>query len=110
MGSELGPGPVGRQGRPVDAVAGHRVEGVGDGDDPTAQRDRAAGEAVGIAAAVPALVVVADDLGDVGHRLVDLEDRRSDLAVAPHLRHLLVGETARFEQDGVGDADLADVV
>ena len=70
----------------------------------------AAHESVRIAAAVPAFVVVADDLGDVRHGIVDFQDRGADLAVAAHLRHLRLGQASRLEQDGVGDADLADVV
>ncbi len=50
--------------RAVRAVLGHRVEGVADGDDPRAERDRLAAEAVGVAAAVPALVAGAHDRRD----------------------------------------------
>ena len=45
----------------VDAVGHHRVEGVADGDDAGAERDVLAGEAVGVAGAVPALVAGAHD-------------------------------------------------
>ena len=41
----------------VGAVAGHRVVGVGDGDDARDERDVVALQAERIAAAVPALVV-----------------------------------------------------
>ena len=51
---------------PVGTVARHRVERVGHGEDARAQRDRVAGEAVRIALAVLALVMVADDACDVG--------------------------------------------
>src|SRR6188472_4569690 len=47
-------------GGPVDARRQHRVERVRDVDDPRAERDLFAGEAVRVAAAVVALVVVAD--------------------------------------------------
>ena len=40
--------------------SGHRGVGVGGGDDARLDRDRGAGQPVGVAAAVPALVVVAD--------------------------------------------------
>ena len=48
----------------VDAVRAHRVEGVGDRDDPGEERDVAAGEAVRVATAVEALVVVAHAVED----------------------------------------------
>ena len=50
---------VGGPGGPVDAGREHRVERVGDVDDPRAERDLLALEAVRIAGAVEALVVVA---------------------------------------------------
>ena len=50
--------------RAVRAVLGHRVERVADGDDARAERDRLAAEAVGVAAAVPALVARAHDRRD----------------------------------------------
>src|SRR5262249_3423330 len=49
-------------GPPVRPVARHRVEGVGDGEEPGAERDRVGAQAVRIAASVPALVMRADDL------------------------------------------------
>src|SRR3954449_1836367 len=49
---------------PVRPVAGHRAEGVADRDDPARERDARAAAAVGVAAAVPALVVEADDRRD----------------------------------------------
>ena len=48
----------------VAAVRRHRVPRVAGEDDPAGQRDQLAGEAVGVAAAVPALVLVADRRGD----------------------------------------------
>src|SRR6185503_20406456 len=50
-----GGGPAHRA--PVRPVAGHRVERVGDREDPRGGRDVVAAPAVGVAAAVPALVV-----------------------------------------------------
>jgi hypothetical protein len=47
------------------------VEDVGDGGDAAGQRDRVAGQAVGVAGAVPALVVGAGDL------LGEAQDRRA---------------------------------
>ena len=50
-----------RVGRLVRALARHRVERVGDGADPAPQRNRLAGEAGGIAGAIPSLVVAERD-------------------------------------------------
>jgi hypothetical protein len=88
------------------------VEDVGDGGDPGHRGDLLAGEAVGVARAVPALVVVADD--PLGH-LEQLgggpaEHARAEQGVGLDHLVLLSGEPARLEQDGVGDRDLAEVV
>ena len=48
------------EGRPRPGAAGHRVPRVGQGEDRGALGDLLAGQAVGVSAAVPALVVVAD--------------------------------------------------
>src|SRR5262249_27700358 len=72
LGVELGAGAalelldrlVGRDAPPVDALGGHGVESIRDEDDPGAERDALAGEAVGVAAAVPALVMVEHPVGD----------------------------------------------
>ena len=101
-----------RQRRAVDAVGRERVEDVGDGGDAPLERDRVAGEAVGIAVPVPALVV------DERDRRRQLEHLRrgaaqqpvADLGMALHRAPLLVGEAIPLEQDLVGDRDLADVV
>ena len=53
---QLRAGRVGRDRALVRAVGRHGVERVADGDDARAQRDAAAGQAVGVAAAVVALV------------------------------------------------------
>jgi hypothetical protein len=50
----------------VGAGRGEGVEGVGDGQDAGGERDRFASEAVWVAGAVPALVVVADGGGTGG--------------------------------------------
>jgi hypothetical protein len=60
-GQQMAQSAVGRPGRPVGAVRGERVPHVDHGDDPGGLGDLLPGEAVGIAAAVEALVVLADD-------------------------------------------------
>ena len=99
-------------GRLVRPRMGERVEDVGDRHDAPDDRDRVAGQAGGVAAAVPLLVVGQRDL--LGH----LEQReraagehlRADRGVGLHLVELLDGQLAPLAQDRVGDRDLADVV
>ena len=101
-----------RVGGAVDAVGGERVEHVRDRHDPSLDRDRLAGEAARVAAAVPLLVVAEGD------RRRHVEDRGGGAAQQPvallgvglHDRALLGGERAGLQQDRVGDRDLADVV
>ena len=100
-----------REGRAVRAVARHRVERVGDGEDPAADRDLVATEAgrgsrcrptarggcgsrrsPGPGAAAPPRATV----------------RRA--GVRPHHAPLLPRQRARLLEDRVGDPDLADVV
>src|SRR5215212_5390306 len=65
---------VGRQRATVRAVAGHRVVRVADEDHARAERDAVAGQSVGVAAAVPALVAVADQRADALEERDRLED------------------------------------
>src|SRR4029077_14117985 len=48
----------------IGPIAGHRVIRVADEDDARLERDVLAGDAVGVALAVPALVAVTDDRPD----------------------------------------------
>ena len=101
-----------RRGEPaaVGAGARHGVERVGDGEDAGRQRDRLAGEARGVAGAVEALVVVAHAGQEVVELLEVGEDVDADLDVRLDQPVLLRRERAGLLQDGVVDADLADVV
>ena len=72
--------------------------------------DRLAGEAVGIAAAVPALVLVPHRLRDVAEARQRLQDPLADDRVLAHQVPLGVVERPGLVQDRVGDADLPDVV
>src|SRR5207253_6521052 len=96
--------------RPVGPWLDHRAERVADGDDARAERDLLAGEAVRIAATVPALVARADDRRDVRERLDRREDPLADDRVRAHHRPLLVVERRALVQHRLRDADLADVV
>ena len=93
----------------IGPVGGHRLEGVGDKDDARLERDLLAGEAVGIAAAVEALVVVAHPARLELH-VGGLDDVVAQQRVALHVLVLVVGELGGLVEDRVGDADLAHVV
>ena len=94
----------------VRAVGDERVVGVAGQDDACRERDRLAGEAVGVAAAVPALVLVADGGRDVAEPRQRAQDALADDRVLAHELPLVVVELAGLVQHVVGDADLADVV
>ena len=98
----------GQRGRPRPA-GGHRVPGVGDGDDPRAERDRLAAQAVRIAGAVGPLVVRADPCHLVGREHLG-RDLRAERGVQLHEVVLRRRQPRRLQQDRVGHAHLADVV
>ena len=93
----------------VDAFGRHRVVRVGDEDDARAERDLVAAEPVGIAVAVPALVMMEHPFRD---RLDPeaLEHPEADLRMA--LKHQALGlvELARLAEDLLGDRELPEVV
>jgi hypothetical protein len=102
---------VERQALAVRAVGAHRVPGVSRGDDPRLQWDLLAGEAVGVAAAVPALMVGAHDQADVVHEAADgIEHLLALDGVRLDDLPLAVIELVRLVDDLLGDRDLADVV
>ena len=108
--AQLVEGLLHRAGRPVGAAADDGVEGVGERDDAGAERDALALQAVGIAGAVPALVVVADDGREVARHAQRVADALADLGVLAHDPELVLGQRPGLVQDVLGDADLADVV
>src|SRR5438128_11624926 len=75
---ELGKCRFDRELSAVDAVVRYRVEGVGDEDDARAERNVLSVQAVGIAGAVPAFVMVEHPLG-YGVDAQALEHSVSDL-------------------------------
>ncbi len=99
-----------RHRRAVGAVGRHRVVGVAGEEDAGAERDRLAGEAVGVAAAVPALVGGADDRPDRGEELDRPDDPLADDRVLLDLVPLLVGQRAGLVEGPARDGELADVV
>jgi hypothetical protein len=80
------------------------------GDDPGAEGDRVADQAVRVPAAVPALVVVAHEQ----RRTLQMGHQRQDLGaedgVTAHRGPLRLVERSRLVQDAVGDAGLPEVV
>ena len=111
LAEQLGQRDLVRQRLAVGAVGTHRVPGVAAGDDPRLERDLLAGEAVRVAAAVPALVVRADDQTDVAHEAADAVEHllaldRVGLDQLPLVRVELAG----LVDDLLGDRDLAHVV
>ena len=93
----------------VDAAGGHRVPGFCECEQARAGRDRLAGDAVRVARAVPALVVVADPA-----ELLVVERPDCDLCarvrVVANLLELALRERARLAEHRLADAELADVV
>ncbi len=97
-------------GASVGTVAGERIPGVGDGDNARAERDVFTGDAVGVAVAIPALVVIPDD-GELAVAGPDgAENLFADQTVTLDFFELFHGEGAVFAEDGFADADFADVV
>ncbi len=111
----LGEDLVGRmlpiEGAPIRAVAGHRVERIGQREDAGTQRDFLTFEPARVSAAVPTLVVRPDDLHtfalqepDPGQNLY--ADRGMQFDQAAFVRV----ERTRFVQHRIRDPDLAHVV
>ena len=85
-------------GRPVRTRRADGVECVGDGDDPSFQRNPLARQAVRVAAAIPALMMAAH--GRYQPRVADARDHRSALAgVALGQLKLGGGQTARLAHE-----------
>ena len=97
------------QGWSIGPLTGHGVVTVDHAHGAGKQRDRLAGQAVGVALAVEALVVVAHALNElcVKQRTHDLG---ADAGMLTNELPLLRGQGAGLEQHAVRYADLADVV
>jgi hypothetical protein len=94
----------------VRPVGDERVVRVAGQDDARGERDVLAGEPVRVAAAVPALVLVADRRGHVAQAGQRSQDPLADDRVLAHEHPLVGGQRTGLVEDLVGDADLADVV
>ena len=107
---ELTQGLGAREPGPVGAIGNERVVGIAGENDPGGKRYFFAGEAVGIAAPVPALVLVTDGESDVRESGQLPQDPLADRGVLAHEIPLLVVQGARLVQDRIRDSDLPDVV
>ena len=102
----------------IDAFAGDRIEDIGQGHQAGGHRDGIAGQGIGVAAAVPFLVVVAGDLlgdGEEFDRLFCIGFGLGDGVAAQfgmglHDFEFFRAQLAGLLQDVVGNADLADIV
>ncbi len=94
----------------VGTIGDERVPGVAGQHDPRGERDRLAREAVGVAAAVPALVRVAHGGGDRLEARQRAQDPLAGHRVLVHQRPLGLVEPAGLVQHAVGDAELPDAV
>src|SRR6476620_1230772 len=94
----------------VRPVRGHGVVRITGEDDPAGDRNRRARQAVGIALAVPALVLVADDASHGAKTRDGAQDALADRRVLAHDLPLTLGERTGLVEDLVGNPDLADVV
>ena len=94
----------------IRAIGRERVEAVDDREDARADRDRFAGDAIGIAGAVPVLVVVADDGHDRIGKVDRRENLRADRRMQLHLLELGRRQLAGLVEDVFRHGDLAGVV
>jgi hypothetical protein len=93
----------------VRPLGGHRVERVDREDDPRLERDVVPGEHVGVAAAVDALVVVADH-ARLGVHAETAQQVLPCRGVVLDLLVLLGGERSRLSEEGRRDRQLPHVV
>jgi len=93
----------------IRATGSDGIESVGHRDDPGAERDVQASETIGIAFAVHLLMMVTDDIGDLGVPYVG-QHVGTVGCVKLDDRVFVVVETPRIVEDLPGGVDLADVV
>ena len=104
--------PVVRPPEPIDPRPGHGVVGVSERDDPRHDRDLFSGQAIRIPQAIESFVVVAHDPSDC-IPVLELgggDDTLALLRVCLHHRPVVGGLRRHFLEDGIGNADLADVM
>src|SRR5664280_3287237 len=108
--AQLGQRGPSRARRVVGALGDQRVKGVARSDDARSERYLSAGQAVGIAAAVPSLVAGANQARNRSQRRCGVEDPLADDRVLAHQAPLAVGQRARLVEHLVGNGELAQIV
>ena len=91
-------------------VGGKRVEAIDGGQDTRADGNRFVLEAGRVSAAIPFFMMGLDDGADAGREVHARQHLRAGDRMGLHLFPFFLGEGAGFEQDVVGNAQLADVV
>ena len=95
---------------PVYTAGGHSVKGVGHADDPAVEGDVFPFEALGIAPAVIALMMILGALHHMGYEGKVLEDFGALRGMALHDSVFLIRQAAGLFQHAVRNADLADIM
>lgn len=94
----------------VATVGSDSVVSICDCEDAGTERDAVAGEAVRIASAVEAFVMMSNNWSSCAKELNRFDDARSDHGVTFHLLELQDRQLGGFEENGVGNGDFADVM
>ena len=100
---------VGQRGA-IGTIGRQRVEAIDDRQDPRADRDVGAGDAAGIAAAVPVLVMTSHDRHDRIRKVDERQNVGADIDVPLHLLELGRRQFAGLVEDVLGYRQLARVV
>lgn len=96
--------------RAIGPVGGHRVVGIGYGDDARGKGDLLARQTVGIAIAIPSFVVMVDPGNDALQGFNRLDNLRAVVGMEMNRVSLVRGEWFHLAQDFIWDGDLAHVV
>ncbi len=94
----------------ISAVRTHGIEGVGEPQNAGYERNLLADEAIGIALAVPAFMMVKDGGQHAGHLRNAVEDGVADAGVLLNFGEFFLGEAAGFAEDRFGNADFSHIM
>src|SRR5450756_567006 len=108
--ADLGQRRLHAERRAVGPVRGHRLDDVGDGEDPGLRQDVRAAQPPRVAGAVEAFVVLQHHLGHRAPEVDGREDVETGCRVLLDEVELDLAEAARLGEDLGGHGDLADVV
>ncbi len=107
---QFGDGAFARQRAAINLVAGHRIEGIDDGKNASAKRQLFAAEIVAFATAVEPSASVMNDIEHWRRGRTVAQNFDANAAVILDHQIFVASEFARFEQDAIGNANLANVV